>query len=103
MKELSRGGDAIFMAMKPSLPARREPFQRVFVQILVKLNNAIHSAQKAAKYEEAHKLSMLAQKLDKQFKEEYLPLCKAVGHAKTAELYLQKSNPYSGVSEARWH
>ena len=101
LDELSKGVDAIFFNMKPALLKHKEPFERAYVQILVKLNNAVHSAQKAAKFEEAHKLLVLAQKLDKQYKE-YLPLCRAIGHAKTAELYLQKSNPFSGVSEAQW-
>lgn len=96
------GVEEIFMQMKPSLLKHKETFGRVLTQILVKLNNAFHAAHKAGKFEEALQFMKTANDLNKQYREQYIPLCKTLGHSKTVELFLSKSNPFNGVTEAQW-
>lgn len=102
IQDLKKGMENIFMSMKPSLLKHRESFTRVFTQILLKLNNAIQSAKTAGKYKEAYELANLARDLQQQYKEQYEPLCKALGHTKTVSLFLSKANPFSAINDAQW-
>jgi hypothetical protein len=89
-------------SVRPAAAANAERFSKEVSAAIKSSQARIKQAAAAGNYQAAYAIASEAHGLEREYRDQWIPLVELLGHKKATEFFRSRTDPLSGISEDQW-